>query len=121
MTDDTVNAAAGGAPGADSPKDPAAAPKNAAPKDAKDGARKPARSARGIVISDKMEKTVVVEVSRKVRHPLYEKFVSRRTRLHAHDEKGEAKEGDTVEIALTRPLSKTKNWRLVRVVQQAPR
>ncbi len=89
-----------------------AAQANAAP-------RKEPRAFRGIVISDKMTKTVVVEVSRKVRHPLYEKFVSRRTRLHAHDEKDEAKAGDTVEIARTRRLSKNKTWRLVRVVQKA--
>lgn len=75
---------------------------------------------RGTVTSNKMQKTVVVEVSRKVRHPIYEKFVSRRTRLYAHDENGEAKIGDVVEIAQTRPLSKLKRWRLVSVVQRAP-
>jgi small subunit ribosomal protein S17 len=75
---------------------------------------------RGIVTSNKMQKTVVVQVDRKVRHPLYEKFVSRRTKLYAHDEQGEAKIGDVVEIAQTRPLSKLKRWRLVRVVQKAP-
>ena len=83
--------------------------------------RKHARKLRGIVISDKMDKTVIVAVNRKVRHPIYEKFVSKRTKLHAHDEKGEAKEGDTVEVAQTRRLSKTKNWRLVRIVQKAAR
>ena len=79
------------------------------------------RSLRGIVMSDKMQKTLVVAVDRKVRHPLYEKFVSKRTKLYAHDEIGEAKIGDTVEIAPTRPLSKLKNWRLVRIVQKAAR
>ncbi|HEX5053540.1 MAG TPA: 30S ribosomal protein S17 [Planctomycetota bacterium] len=74
---------------------------------------------RGIVISTKMQKTLVVQVDRKVRHPVYEKFVSRRTKLYAHDEKGEAKVGDVVDVAHTRPLSKMKCWRLVRVVQQA--
>lgn len=82
-------------------------------------ARNERRSVRGIVVSDKMNKTLVVEVHRKVRHPIYEKFVSRRTKLHAHDEKGEAKIGDVVEITRTRRLSKTKNWRLLRVVQKA--
>lgn len=79
------------------------------------------RTLRGIVLSDKMQKTLVVAVNRKVRHPLYEKFVSKRTKLYAHDEIGEAKIGDTVEIAPTRPLSKLKNWRLVRIVQKAAR
>ena len=74
---------------------------------------------RGTVISNKMQKTVVVQVDRKVRHPLYEKFVSRRTRLYAHDENGEAKVGDVVDVTHTRPLSKMKCWRLVRIVQRA--
>jgi small subunit ribosomal protein S17 len=92
-------------PGPDSPAD-------AAP-------RAQRKAVRGKVVSDKMQKTIVVQVDRKVRHPLYEKFVSRRTKLHAHDEKSEAKMGDVVEIVQTRPLSKTKCWRLVRVVQKA--
>lgn len=79
------------------------------------------RSVRGIVVSSKMNKTLVVEVNRKVRHPVYEKFVSRRTKLYAHDEAGEAHEGDTVEICRTRRLSKLKNWRLVRIIQKATR
>jgi small subunit ribosomal protein S17 len=74
---------------------------------------------RGTVVSTKMQKTVVVQVDRKVRHPLYEKFVSRRTRLYAHDEKNEAKVGDVVDVTHTRPLSKMKCWRLVRIVQKA--
>jgi small subunit ribosomal protein S17 len=65
-----------------------------------------------------MQKTVVVEVRRKVRHPLYEKYLSRRTKLYAHDENNEAKVGDIVEIMQTRPLSRLKRWRLVRVVQR---
>ena len=76
---------------------------------------------RGIVVSNKMQKTLVVQVDRKVRHPLYEKFVSKRTKLYAHDEKGEAGMGDVVELCQTRPLSKTKCWRLVRIVQKASR
>jgi len=87
--------------------------------DSKQVAREMRKVVRGTVVSDKMQKTVVVQVDRKVRHPIYEKFVSRRTKLHAHDEKGEAKIGDVVEITRTRRLSKTKNWRLLRVVQKA--
>lgn len=74
---------------------------------------------RGMVTSNKMNKTIVVQVDRKVRHPLYEKFVSRRTKLYAHDEQCEAKIGDVVEVVQTRPLSKLKRWRLLRVVQKA--
>ena len=74
---------------------------------------------RGTVVSDKMQKTVVVQIDRKVRHPLYEKFVARRSKLHAHDEKGEAHIGDVVEICQTRPISKLKSWRLVRIVHKA--
>jgi small subunit ribosomal protein S17 len=75
---------------------------------------------RGVVKSSRMQKTIVVEVSRKVRHPLYEKYVSRRTKLYAHDEQGEARDGDVVELVQTRPLSRLKRWRLLRVVQRAP-
>lgn len=74
---------------------------------------------RGTVVSNKMQKTLVVQVDRKVRHPVYEKFVSKRTKLYAHDESGEAGIGDTVEVMQTRPISKLKCWRLVRVVQKA--
>ena len=77
------------------------------------------RAMRGQVTSDKMQKTVVVEVSRKVKHPLYEKYISRRTKLHAHDENNEAKIGDVVEIMQTRRLSAKKRWRVVRIVQKA--
>ena len=74
----------------------------------------------GTVTSTKMQKTIVVQVDRKVKHPMYEKFVPQRTKLYAHDEKSEAKVGDIVELAQTRPLSKLKRWRLVRIVQKAP-
>jgi small subunit ribosomal protein S17 len=74
---------------------------------------------RGMVMSNKMDKTVVVQVNRKVRHPIYEKFVSKRSKLYAHDEKSEAGVGDIVEITQTRPLSKLKRWRLLRIVQKA--
>ena len=74
---------------------------------------------RGIVTSNKMQKTVVVQVDRKVRHPLYEKFIRRRTRVHAHDENREAHVGDLVEVMETRPISKLKRFRLVRVIRRA--
>lgn len=74
---------------------------------------------RGTVKSASMQKTLVVQVDRKVRHPLYEKFVPRRTKLYVHDEQGVAKVGDVVEVVQTRPLSKLKRWRFVRVVQKA--
>ena len=83
-----------------------------------DGARAERKVLRGQVTSNKMQKTVVVEVRRKVRHPLYEKYLSRRTKLYAHDENNEAKVGDIVEIMQTRPLSRLKRWRLLRVVQR---
>lgn len=72
----------------------------------------------GVVVSDKMEKTVVVELSRRLAHPLYGKRVLRSTRVKAHDESG-ARLGDLVRIAETRPLSKTKRWRVVKIVQRA--
>jgi small subunit ribosomal protein S17 len=74
---------------------------------------------RGMVMSTKMEKTIVVQVNRKVRHPLYEKFVSKRSKLYAHDGKSEAGVGDIVELTQTRPMSKLKRWRLLRIVQKA--
>jgi small subunit ribosomal protein S17 len=72
----------------------------------------------GMVTSDKMDKTITVVVERLVRHPLYRKYVRRRTVLKAHDENQEAKTGDRVEVEFSRPLSKTKRWQLVRVVQK---
>lgn len=74
---------------------------------------------RGQVTSNKMNKTLVVEVRRKVRHPVYEKYMSRRTKLYVHDEKSEGRIGDVVEVMQTRPMSRLKRWRLVRVVQRA--
>jgi len=67
----------------------------------------------GLVTSDKMDKTITVAVERKVKHPIYGKFVKKTTKFHAHDEKGECGIGDVVKIMETRPLSKTKRWRLV--------
>ena len=73
----------------------------------------------GVVTSNKMDKTVVVSVERKVKHPLYGKFVKRTKKFYAHDEKQESGIGDTVRIMETRPLSKLKNWRLVEIIEKA--
>ena len=73
----------------------------------------------GVVVSSKMDKTIVVAVERKEKHPLYGKFVKKTTKLVAQDDKNECGEGDTVRIMETRPLSKTKNWRLVEIVEKA--
>ena len=73
----------------------------------------------GIVVSDKMDKSVTVRVDRIVRHKLYKRFVRRSARFMAHDERNEARVGDTVEIVESRPLSTRKRWRLRRVVRQA--
>ena len=70
----------------------------------------------GVVVSNKMDKSIVVAVARKEKHPIYGKFVKKTTKFVAHDEKNECSEGDTVRIMETRPLSKTKNWRLVEIV-----
>ncbi|MDH3689249.1 MAG: 30S ribosomal protein S17 [Gammaproteobacteria bacterium] len=78
-----------------------------------------ARSVPGAVISNKMEKSITVLVERRVRHPLYKKFIRRSTKLHAHDENNECNEGDTVLIEECRPLSKTKSWRLVKILERA--
>ena len=73
----------------------------------------------GIVVSDKMDKTVVVAVRTKVRHPLYGKMVNKTTKFKAHDENNECGIGDTVRIMETRPLSKDKRWRLVKIIEKA--
>ncbi|MGM9791230.1 MAG: 30S ribosomal protein S17 [Candidatus Cryptobacteroides sp.] len=73
----------------------------------------------GVVVSNKMDKTIVVAVERKEKHPLYGKFVKKTTKFVAQDEKNECGIGDTVRIMETRPLSKTKNWRLVEIVEKA--
>lgn len=77
------------------------------------------RTVNGRVVSDKMDKSVTVLVERKVAHPIYGKYVKRSTKLHAHDENNECKMGDTVSIEECRPLSKTKSWRLVKVLERA--
>jgi small subunit ribosomal protein S17 len=73
----------------------------------------------GVVVSDKMDKTVVVAVDRLVRHPLYKKVVRKTSKFYAHDENNECRIGDIVEIMETRPLSKLKRWRIVRIIQRA--
>ena len=74
----------------------------------------------GQVVSTKAAKTIIVEVSRRVPHPLYKRIVKKRKRFHAHDEEGRAKMGDIVRIMECRPLSRTKRWRLTEVVRRAP-
>jgi small subunit ribosomal protein S17 len=78
------------------------------------------RTVVGVVASDKGDKTIKVVVNYQTKHPKYGKYLKRRTVLHAHDERNDAKEGDTVEIAECRPLSRTKHHRLVRIVERAP-
>ena len=73
----------------------------------------------GTVTSNKMAKTITVAVERKVKHPIYGKFVKKTTKFHAHDEKDECTIGDVVKIMETRPLSKTKRWRLIEVIEKA--
>lgn len=80
---------------------------------------KVSRALVGQVVSNKMDKTIVVVVMRKVRHALYGKYIKRRTKLHAHDPNNECQEGDTVMVMPCRPLSKTKTYKLVKVVERA--
>ncbi len=86
----------------------------------------PAVEARGVrkerigrVVSDKMQKSIVVAIERQVKHPIYGKYMKKTTKFAAHDEKNDAHEGDLVRIMETRPLSKTKRWRLVEVIERA--
>jgi len=81
--------------------------------------RKLRKTKTGSVTSDKMDKTITVAVERKVKHPIYGKFVKKTTKFHAHDQTNEAKPGDVVRIMETRPLSKTKRWRLVEIIEKA--
>ena len=73
----------------------------------------------GIVTSNKMEKSIVVSIERRVKHPLYGKFVKKTSKFVAHDQENTCNEGDTVKIMETRPLSKNKNWRLVEIIERA--
>jgi small subunit ribosomal protein S17 len=77
------------------------------------------RTVEGRVVSNKMAKTVTVLVERQVKHGLYGKYIKRSTKLHAHDEENSCKEGDVVRVTETRPLSKTKTWRVVEIVSRA--
>ncbi len=77
------------------------------------------RTLTGKVTSDKMDKTITVKVERQVKHPLYGKFIKRSTKVHAHDENNECKIGDVVTVVESRPLSKSKTWQLVEVVEKA--
>ncbi|MBN0988107.1 MULTISPECIES: 30S ribosomal protein S17 [Amphritea] len=82
-------------------------------------AEKRTRTVTGKVISNKADKTITVLVERKEKHPIYGKFVTRSTKLHAHDEQNECQMGDTVTVAESRPLSKSKSWTLVKIEEQA--
>ncbi|RME17277.1 MAG: 30S ribosomal protein S17 [Bacteroidetes bacterium] len=81
--------------------------------------RKTRKTRIGVVTSNKMNKTIVVSITRKVKHPIYEKFVNKTTKFYAHDEKNECQIGDIVKIMETRPLSKLKRWRLVEIIEKA--
>lgn len=77
------------------------------------------RTLQGRVVSNKMDKSIVVAIERQVKHPIYGKYIKRTTKLHAHDENNTCNEGDLVSIRETRPISKTKNWTLVDVIERA--
>ena len=72
----------------------------------------------GVVVSNKMDKTIVIAVKRKVKHPIYHKFVNKTSKFYAHDEANSCNIGDTVKVSETRPLSKNKNWRLVEIIER---
>lgn len=88
--------------------------------DAATSVEKTARTITGKVISDKMDKTITVLISRRVKHPVYGKYVSKSSKVKAHDENNECKEGDLVTVAESRPLSKSKTWTLVKIEERAP-
>jgi small subunit ribosomal protein S17 len=81
--------------------------------------KEPSRTIVGKVISNKMDKTIVVQVERKIKHPLYGKYIRRSSKMYAHDDKNTCKVGDVVKIGNSRPISKTKHWVLVEVMEQA--
>ena len=83
------------------------------------GTRNLRKERTGIVFSNKMDKSITVAVRWKEKHPIYGKFVNKTKKYHAHDERNECNEGDTVRIRETRPLSKTKRWRLVQIIERA--
>ena len=82
-------------------------------------AAKSARTATGKVVSDKMDKTITVLIERRVKHPIYGKYITRSSKIHAHDEDNQCKAGDVVTVCETRPLSKNKSWTLLRVEETA--
>jgi small subunit ribosomal protein S17 len=82
---------------------------------------KRANTLEGRVVSDKMQKTVTVLIERQVKHGMYDKYIRRSTKVHAHDADGECREGDLVRIAECRPLSRTKNWRVVEILERVSR
>ena len=84
-----------------------------------DNNQKQSRTLEGRVVSNKMQKTVTVLLERQVKHPLYNKYIRRSTKVHAHDANGECQEGDVVRITEIAPLSKTKNWKVVEIVSRA--
>ena len=90
-----------------------------APAEAAEGSRTRRKVRVGVVVSDKMDKSVLVRIDRRVRHPLYKKTVARSNKLAAHDESNDAHVGDTVKVMETRPLSKSKRWRVVEIVERA--
>ena len=77
------------------------------------------RTLQGKVVSSKMDKTIVVLVERKIKHPVYGKYIKRSSKIHAHDEGNVCQEGDLVSIAETRPISRTKSWKLVEIIKKA--
>lgn len=83
------------------------------------GAENSTRTATGKVVSNKMDKTITVMVERRVKHPVYGKYITRSSKLHAHDEQNQCNIGDTVTVAESRPISKSKTWKLVEVVVSA--
>ena len=83
------------------------------------GAVRRARALTGQVVSDRMDKTITVMVERRVKHPLYKKYIRRKSTLHAHDENNDCRTGDVVSVEQCRPLSKTKSWRLQAIVERA--
>jgi len=83
------------------------------------GAEKRTRTATGRVVSNKMDKTITVLIERRVKHPVYGKYITRSSKIHAHDEDNQCSIGDKVTVAESRPLSRTKTWKLVEVVESA--
>lgn len=81
---------------------------------------KATRAVSGRVVSNKMNKTITVSIERQLRHPMYGKFISRRTKVHAHDESNECRQGDLVMLQECRPISRTKAWRLMKILERAP-